>query len=135
MKRIRDERLIVRNLQNIRTGFFIENLAILIILCWQSIQQGRWTPAFSYQNPLFAVLMIGAFTILIPSVNVSSPIEDRSKVSWQRLTLHFLLEVLGAGLFFFWIISGNHPWVSLLAGLAVAAVPTGMELYANRFRQ
>jgi len=134
MKKIQDERLIGQNLKNIRTSMIIENGFIIIVLIWQAIHNKDLWQAITYDNPLFVALMIGALTLTIRSINISTPIEDRPKRSWQRIGLYAGIEFVGFSIFFYLIFVGSHPVISLLAGAIVTAVPTGMLLYSNHLR-
>ncbi|GAB7168940.1 hypothetical protein TUA1478L_09360 [Lactiplantibacillus plantarum] len=128
MKKIRDERLILQNFKNIRTTLLIENSAILLILFWQGWQN------FTYDNPLYIVLMIAVFTMIILSVNVSTPIEDKPKRSWRYLGLWALIELIGFTALFYFLIAINQPFISLIAGIALTTVTSGIMLYSNHLR-
>ncbi|WP_461223737.1 hypothetical protein [Lacticaseibacillus suihuaensis] len=134
MKRIKDERLIQRNLKNIKAAFAVENLfiaAVLGVMLWRG---QAYEDVISYRQPLFAALMVGCYTVLILSVNISTPMQDAPRRPWRFLAAITLgTWVLAAGLFF--VIAGfTHPVICGLAGLAVAAVVGGLNLYANHFR-
>ena len=51
MKKIKDERLILRNLMNIRIAWLIQNLAILIFLGYQLIKSQDTSGVFTYGKP------------------------------------------------------------------------------------
>ncbi|MCG0824623.1 integral membrane protein [Lactiplantibacillus plantarum] len=134
MKKIRDERLILQNFKNIRTTLLIENSAILLILFWQGWQKKNLQKAFTYDNPLYIVLMIAVFTMIILSVNVSTPIEDKPKRSWRYLGLWALIELIGFTALFYFLIAINQPFISLIAGIALTTVTSGIMLYSNHLR-
>ncbi|WP_225047144.1 hypothetical protein [Lacticaseibacillus kribbianus] len=134
MKRIKDERLIQRNLKNIKAAFAVENLfiaAVLGVMLWRG---QAYEDVISYRQPLFAALMVGCYTVLILSVNISTPMQDAPLRSWRFLAAMTTgTWVLAGGLFF--VIAGfTHPVICALAGLVVAAVVGGINLYANHFR-
>jgi hypothetical protein len=53
MKKITDERLIVRNLKNIRSAFLVENGFILCVLVYQILQGTPFDHVVVYNNMLF----------------------------------------------------------------------------------
>ncbi|MGF2384797.1 hypothetical protein [Lentilactobacillus otakiensis] len=134
MKRIKDERLILKNLSNIRWAFLVENLAAISILVVQAVQKRSLYAVVTYNNPVFLVLMIGALSLTFLSVNVSAQVEDHPKVTGQRLSLYFLLEWIFWGLFFFLIMSFRYPLTAIISGLIPALAMTGVSLYANKFK-
>ena len=133
MKKIRDERLIIRNLKNIRIAFVVENIMIVLILIWQAFKQH--IDVLTPNNPFFAVIIFSALTLNILSINITAPTEDKPKVSLKKLVIHFLAIMVLASLIFLALFSGKHPIISLIAGTAIACVLLGMELYSNRFRE
>ncbi|MCT0163351.1 hypothetical protein [Lactiplantibacillus pentosus] len=134
MKKIRDERLILQNFKNIRTTLLIENSVILLILPWQGWQKSDLLHAFTYDNPLFLVLMITVFTMIMLSLNVSTPIEDKPKRSWRYLGVSALIELVGFSAGFYLLTGGHHPFISLLAGVVLTAITSGIMLYSNHLR-
>jgi NADH:ubiquinone oxidoreductase subunit 2 (subunit N) len=130
MKKIRDERLILQNFKNIRTTLLVENSVILLLLLWQGWQKSDLLHAFTYDNPLFLVLMIAVFTMIVLSLNVSTPIEDKPKRSWRYLGVSALIELVG----FYLLTAGHHPFISLLAGVVLTAITSGIMLYSNHLR-
>lgn len=135
MKRIRDERLKVRNLKNIRIAFAVENILIILILIWQLYQKKPTNP-LSYSNPLYAVLMIGALTLITLSINVTAPTEDKPKSKIKKISLHFLIALIVAMAFFYFLLfRQTHFIASFVSGCVVAVFLVGMELYSNHFRE
>lgn len=133
MHKITDERLIKRNLNNIRLAFAVENLAIVVILAVQLVKGMAWERVVSYSNLPLLILMIGCFTLTVLSVNVSAPTEDKAKVPAKRLLLQGLIAWAIFAILFRLMI-GGRPLLSLLCGLVVAAVWTGIMLYGNHYR-
>lgn len=133
MHKITDERLIKRNLNNIRLAFAVENIAIIVILAVQMVKGMPWDQAVSYTNLPFLILMIGCFSLVVLSVNVSAPTEDKAKVPVKRLLLQGLIAWAIFALLFRLMI-GGRPLLSLLCGLVVAAVVTGIMVYGNHYR-
>lgn len=135
MKRIHDEKLINRNLKNIRLDFAIENLLIIALLGWQILRGANWYKVTSMSNPLYAVLIITALVLIVLSVNVSAPMEHKAKTTWTTLIVRFVIETVVFSAIFFFLIEGNHLIVSLISGTAIALVLLELNLYANHFRQ
>ncbi|KRK72631.1 hypothetical protein [Lacticaseibacillus nasuensis] len=133
MHKITDERLIKRNLMNIRVAFAVENLAILVILGVQFVKGMPWGQVVSYTNLPFLILMIGCFTTVVMSVNISAPTADKRKVPVNRVLLQGLVAWVIFALLFR-VMIGGRPWLSLLCGLVVAGVVTGIMLFANHYR-
>lgn len=133
MKKIKDERLIIRNLKNIRLSFIIENGALLVVLGWQHGQGQAWSRVVSYQNPLFNIFMLAAVSLTLFSLNVSVPMEDKPRASWGQLVWHGLICLVIA-----WLFSWGLLRLSPLAALGIALIFTvifsGIELVANRLR-
>ena len=75
MKRIKDERLIIRNLENVRWAFGIENLAALAILASELINRRPWNAILSLKNPAFLLVFIGSMVLVVLSLNVTGPID------------------------------------------------------------
>lgn len=95
MKRIKDERLIIRNLENVRWAFGIENLAALAILASELINRRPWNAILSLKNPAFLLVFIGSMVLVVLSLNVAGPIEGgKRKLSTRFLIMAFLLEWL-----------------------------------------
>lgn len=68
MKKIKDERLVLKNLKNIRTAYVIQTLGIIGILGYDVIQGGMDR---MMGNPLWSVFMITAIISNLLSMNVS----------------------------------------------------------------
>lgn len=136
MKRIKDERLIIRNLENIRWAFGIENLAALAILASELINRRPWNAILSLKNPAFLLVFIGSMVLVVLSLNVTGPIEGgKRKLSTRFLIMAFLLEWLFWGAFFWMALAFSQVLLSAICGLIPALVMTGSTLYINRFRE
>ncbi|WP_345240763.1 hypothetical protein [Pontibacillus salipaludis] len=68
MKKIKDERLVLKNLKNIRTAYVIQTLGIIGILGYDVIQGGMDR---MMANPLWSVFMITAIISSLLSMTVS----------------------------------------------------------------
>lgn len=135
MKKIKDERLILRNLMNIRIAWLIQNLAILIFLGYQLIKSQDTSGVFTYGNPLWAVFAIGTYTLIVLSVNVSGPMEDKEKMTHKKITLISLSVFLITTIFFYFAFLQVHPILALISGTVVATIIYALLRYANRFRE
>lgn len=134
MKKITDERLIVRNLKNQRNAFLVENGFILCVLAYQIFQGIPLDHVVACDNMLFLALMIGCWTTLVLSVNVSAPMEDKVKVKLGKLLLiGLIIFVITTGLFFL-LLHGKHLLMALGCGLIIAVIVTGINVLANHFR-
>jgi len=134
MKKIKDERLILRNLLNIRIAWIVQNLAILIFMAYQLIKSQDTSGVFTYGNPLWAVFTIGTYTLVVLSVNVSGPMEDKEKMTHKKITLISMGVFLITTIFFYFALLQVHLWIALISGTVVAIIIYGLLRYANRFR-
>ena len=134
MKKIKDERLILRNLMNIRIAWIVQNLAILIFLVYQIIKSQDTSGVFTYGNPLWAVFTIGTYTLIVLSVNVSGPMEDKEKMTHKKMIFISLGVFLITTIFFYFAFLQVHPLLALMSGTVVSMIIYGLLTYANRFR-
>lgn len=134
MKKITDERLIVRNLKNQRTAFLVENGFILCVLAYQIFQGTPLDQVVAYDNMLFLALMVGCWTMIVLSVTVSTSMEDKAKVKLGKLLLLGLIVFVIAAGSFLWLLHGKHLLVALGSGLIIATIVTGINVLANHFR-
>lgn len=74
MRKITDERLIVRNLQNIRIAYIVQTLGIFSILGYEFFQDGMEGMT---KNPLWLVFMLTA--IIYNYLNMSVSVENEKK--------------------------------------------------------
>ncbi|WP_125702140.1 hypothetical protein [Lacticaseibacillus daqingensis] len=130
MKRITDERLILRNFKNIRLAFALENLVLIGFLIAQAAQTGDWSNLFAWDNPLVIILMTGCYTLVVLSVGIRAAIDDKPKHSWVAVALLgvVLLTVI-TGLFYFLMLGQRRFLLALLCGAIVTAVVLAIDLY------
>jgi UDP-N-acetylmuramyl pentapeptide phosphotransferase/UDP-N-acetylglucosamine-1-phosphate transferase len=76
MKKIKDERLVLKNLQNVRTAYIIQTIGIIGILGYDLITKGM---DGMRQNPLWIVFMITTIVSLYLSMNISVDHESSEK--------------------------------------------------------
>lgn len=134
MKKIKDERLILRNLMNIRIAWLVQNLAIMIFLAYQVMKSQDTSGVFTYGNPLWAIFMIGAYTLVVLSVNVSGPMEDKEKMTHKKITFISSGVFLVTTIFFYFAFLQVHLILALISGAVTAIIIYGLLRYANRFR-
>lgn len=72
MKKIQDERLILRNLKNIKVIYTVQTLGILIILAF-NLFEGGWNAV--RENPLFLLFLISSIVSAYLSINISVDLE------------------------------------------------------------
>lgn len=132
MKRIKDERLVKRNLNNIRIAFGVENVVLFILLIIQAIQE-QTMDVFSLGNPLALVLWSGAFPILILSSNVSVPMEDKEKMPLAKI-IGISIVTGFIGWFLFSLGPDGTGIFGMIGGITLAITILLVLLYQNRFR-
>lgn len=136
MKKITDERLIMRNLKNNRAAFAIENLVILIILVYETIRTGSYNEVWNLRNPVFLILQTGVWLLVILSLSISGPMEeDKTKFSKKKLTVIAAAVWLAAFLFFYFAMLKSHVLLAIGCGALISAVCTGILVYGNSFRE
>ena len=74
MKKIKDERLILQNLKNIRTAFIVQTIGIIGILVYQAISDGMM--AFT-KNPLWMLLLLVGIVLNYQNLMIVNDIEDK----------------------------------------------------------
>lgn len=95
--RIKDERLKIRLLKNIRIAFIFQTVGIVTILAVTMIQEGT-DAAFS--SPLFLVLNITVMILLFLQVGVSQDVYEMKKGRKKKRVPYYVrfLTALGAGI-------------------------------------
>ncbi|WP_186579451.1 hypothetical protein [Aquibacillus kalidii] len=91
MKKIKDERLVLQNLKNIRIAFIIQTIGIIGILAYDLITKGF---DGMRDNPLWMVFMITGIVTAYLSMNISVDHEEESKSPKRGLVIS--LSVVGA---------------------------------------
>lgn len=76
MKKIKDERLILKNLKNVRTAYLIQTVGIIGILGYDLITKGM---EGMRQNPLWIVFMITTIVSLYLSMSIGVDHEGEEK--------------------------------------------------------
>lgn len=91
MKKITDERLILKNLKNIRIAFIVQMLGIITILGYDLVTKGMNEMT---GNPLWFVLIISMTIYLYLSVSVSVDHETNKKNPRKGLTISLVVLLL-----------------------------------------
>ncbi len=91
VKKIKDERLVLQNLKNIRIAFIIQTIGIIGILAYDLITKGF---DGMRDNPLWMVFMITGIVTAYLSMNISVDHEEESKSPKRGLVIS--LSVVGA---------------------------------------
>jgi hypothetical protein len=89
MKKITDERLLLRNLQNIKIAYIVQTIGILCILGYELAQGGL---EGMRQNPLWLVFMLT--TVVYTYLSMSVSVEHETKVKDPKKSLMISLVVL-----------------------------------------
>ncbi|HHW36151.1 MAG TPA: hypothetical protein GXX18_02450 [Bacillales bacterium] len=96
MKKITDERLIVRNLQNIRIAFIVQTIGIFGILGYEFFQDGMEGMT---KNPLWLVFMLTAIIYNYLNMSVSVENEKKQKRPVKSLTISLAVVTIVATVF------------------------------------
>lgn len=89
MKKIKDERLILRNLQNIKIAHIVQTIGVLFILGYNFFQDG---PEAMLENPLWMVLILT--TIIYGYLSMGISIEHEKKIKNPKKSFALSLVVL-----------------------------------------
>ena len=73
MKKIKDERLIIQNLKNIRIAFIVQTIGISAILIYEVVTKG---PTEAIENPLWLVFMLTMVVFLWLHLKISIDVYD-----------------------------------------------------------
>jgi hypothetical protein len=89
MKKVSDERLVLRNLQNIKITYIVQTIGILCILGYELAQGGL---EGMRQNPLWLVFMLT--TVVYTYMSMSVSVEHETKMKDPKKSLMISLVVL-----------------------------------------
>lgn len=93
MKKIKDERLQVKNLKNIRFAFVMQTIGILAILGYDLISGGV---DHMQSNPLWIVLMITLIVFMYLSMGLSVDYEQGQKSPKRGLKISLIVLTIAA---------------------------------------
>ncbi len=117
MKKITDERLILKNLQNIKMTYLVQTIGILSILGYEFVQGGL---EGMRQNPLWLVFILTTVVYSYLSMNVNVDHEEKIKDPKKSLMISvgiLCLIVIVVGILT--TITPNFGWVD---GLFIGAI-------------
>ncbi|WP_100488190.1 branched-chain amino acid ABC transporter substrate-binding protein [Sporolactobacillus pectinivorans] len=117
MKKIKDERLILITLKNVRIAFIFQTLSILAILIYTAIVSG---PNVAFDSPLFFVMTVTTVIFFYLQMGVSVDIEATEKKQKKRMPYYGLVLIASAiGLIVGLLLlttDSNHPIDALISG-------------------
>ncbi len=118
MKKIKDERLILQNLKNIRVAFIVQTIGIIGILVYQAITDGIM--AFT-KNPLWLLLLVVGVVLNYQNLMIANDIEDKKSNPGSYYRILILAVIIGVviGLLVKFFPGDSNP-NALLAGIAVS---------------
>ena len=88
IKKITDERLVLKNLKNIRIAFLVQTTGIIAILGYDLVTKGMDGMT---ENPLWFVMMITAIVLGYLSMNISIDYESNNKNPLKGLSISLLV--------------------------------------------
>jgi len=91
MKKISDERLVLRNLQNIKITYIVQTIGILCILGYELAQGGV---EGMRQNPLWLVFMLTSVVYAYMTMSVSVEHETKMKNPKKSLIISVVVLIL-----------------------------------------
>lgn len=91
MKKIKDERLILKNFKNIRIAYIVQTLGIIAILGYDLITKDLDGMT---ENPLWLVLMITTVTYLYLTMSISVDHENDAKSPKRGLNISVLVLII-----------------------------------------
>lgn len=110
MKKIKDERLILRNLQNIKIAYIVQTIGILVILGYTFFQGGL---EGLRTNPLWLVWMLATVVHGYLSMSVSIEHERKTKNPRKSFTLSLVvLIILALAIGYFVSITPDFDWLN-----------------------
>ncbi|MGM0904444.1 MAG: hypothetical protein ACQEXB_25515 [Bacillota bacterium] len=135
MKKISDERLILRNLQNIKMTYIVQTIGILCILGYELVQGGL---EGMRQNPLWLVFILTTVVYSYLSMSVSVEHETKRKDPKKSLMISVLvLSLITLAVGYFTSITPNYGWGDgiLIAILFICGFIPCFYVYRLRVKQ
>lgn len=131
MKKITDERLIMKNLQHIRIAFIIQTLGILAILGYDLVTKGI---DGMRENPLWLVFMITSIVYAYLSMGISVDYEDERKSAKKSLVLSLGVVALIAIIIGICIALTDGPMNGVIIGgiIFLCFLPSALFVYYLR---
>src|SRR5699024_2344912 len=91
MKKIKDERLIIENLKNIRIAFIVQSIGIIAILVYDGITKGVKEVI---ANPLWLVFIISNAVLIWGSLKISADMEEDTSKK-KQLPYYIIVIIIG----------------------------------------
>lgn len=91
MKKIKDERLKLKNLKNIRLAYIVQTLGIIAILAYDLVRKG--SDAMK-ENPLWFVLIVSTTTLCYSAMGISVDHEKGSKSPKKSFIISLVLLLI-----------------------------------------
>ncbi|MFS0749826.1 hypothetical protein [Oceanobacillus sp. 1P07AA] len=91
MKKMKDERLIIKNLKNIRVAFLVQTIGILAILLYDVITVG-FTEAT--RNPLWFLFIITVVVLSFLNIGVSMDVYDDTKMPKKPFPYYLTVMII-----------------------------------------
>ncbi|HLR21456.1 MAG TPA: hypothetical protein VK087_05575 [Tissierellaceae bacterium] len=91
MKKIKDQRLIIENLKNIRIAFIIQSIGIIAILVYDGITKGVKEVI---ANPLWLVFIISNAVLIWKSLKISADMEEDTSKK-KQLPYYIIVIIIG----------------------------------------
>jgi tellurite resistance protein TehA-like permease len=108
MKKISDERLVLKNLQNIKITYIVQTIGILSILGYELAQGGL---EGMRQNPLWLVFMLTTVVYTYLSMSVSVDHETKMKHPKKSLIISVIvLSIIALAIGYFTSITPSFGW-------------------------
>lgn len=88
MRKIKDERLIVQNLKNIRIAFLVQTIGIIAILVYDVITKGL---SAMTDNPVWFVFMVTVIVLILMNMRVSVDVYDSTNDQKKRVSYYWIV--------------------------------------------
>lgn len=134
MKVIKDERLKIKNLKNIRIAFILQTLGIIGILFLNFLKDGAMAV---FDSPLFFLLILVSTIFLYTSLNISVEY-DEIKSPKVNLTIYIIISLIASiAVAYFSITSGVILIEGIIGGiiLFICFLISSIYLYKLRIKK
>lgn len=117
MKKIKDERLVLKNLQNIRIAYIIQTLGIIGILGYDFFTKGLDNMR---ENPLWLVFILTTVISTFLSMSISVDHESSEKSPKKRLVIELVILTVIADVIGFFV--ANSEGFTILDGMIFGGI-------------
>ncbi|CEG22805.1 hypothetical protein BN1080_01740 [Planococcus massiliensis] len=136
MKKIKDERLILKNLQHIRIAYVVQTLGILLILGYELIQGGL---EGMRENPIWLVFMLTTVVYAYVSMSTSVDHEREKRSPKKSLAIGLIVTItIAAGVVVLTAMTPGFAWADgfLIGGiLCVCGLVPLVYIYRLRMKR